>query len=100
LRPFTPRFADFELIFFICFILFRYPLYPKGVEKFRFEYGVFLLNKNIEQLLNARGHGVQDLKNTLPNIHILLEHEAGQRGKRVERGGKADDKDSFEILSP
>lgn len=26
----------------------RFPLYSRGVDKFRYEYGVFLLNKNIE----------------------------------------------------
>jgi hypothetical protein len=28
----------------------RYPLYSKGVDRTRFEYGVFLLNKNLEQV--------------------------------------------------
>ncbi len=27
---------------------FSFPLYAKGVEKYRYEYAVFLLNKNIE----------------------------------------------------
>ena len=27
-----------------------FPLYDKGVERYRFDYGVFLLNKNIEQV--------------------------------------------------
>jgi hypothetical protein len=26
----------------------RFPLYAKGVERYRYEYAVFLLNKNIE----------------------------------------------------
>lgn len=26
----------------------RFPLFSKGVDTYRFEYGVFLLNKNIE----------------------------------------------------
>jgi hypothetical protein len=30
---------------------FRYPLYSKGVDRTRFEYGVFLLNKDVEQVL-------------------------------------------------
>lgn len=29
-------------------MLGRFPLYSKGVDTYRFEYGVFLLNKNIE----------------------------------------------------
>lgn len=27
-----------------------FPLYGKGVDQYRFDYGVFLLNKNIEQV--------------------------------------------------
>lgn len=27
-----------------------FPLYSRGVDRYRFEYGVFLLNKNIEQV--------------------------------------------------
>lgn len=26
----------------------RFPLYSKGIERYRFEYAVFLLNKNLE----------------------------------------------------
>lgn len=28
----------------------RFPLYSKGVERYRFEYAVFLLNKDIEMV--------------------------------------------------
>lgn len=28
----------------------RFPLYTKGVDQYRYEFGVFLLNKNIEQV--------------------------------------------------
>lgn len=49
-----------------------YPLYPAGVPKFRFEYAVFLLNKNIEILLNRLGLRVIDLRQTLPNLKYLL----------------------------
>jgi hypothetical protein len=31
-------------------ICFRFPLFVKGKEKFQFEFGVFLLNKNIAQV--------------------------------------------------
>lgn len=27
-----------------------FPLYGRGVDRYRFDYGVFLLNKNIEQV--------------------------------------------------
>lgn len=29
-------------------VRFRFPLFSKGVDTYRFEYGVFLLNKDIE----------------------------------------------------
>jgi hypothetical protein len=29
----------------------RFPLYAKGVERYRYEYAVFLLNKNIEMVI-------------------------------------------------
>ncbi|KAE8380858.1 UV radiation resistance protein and autophagy-related subunit 14-domain-containing protein [Aspergillus bertholletiae] len=48
-----------------------YPLYPVNVH-YRFEYGVFLLNKNIEFLLNKQGLRVLDIRQTLPNLKYLL----------------------------
>ena len=50
-----------------------YPLFSKGVPRFRFEYGVFLLNKNIQILLeSAFGVRVLDVRQTLPNLKYLL----------------------------
>ncbi|KAK4965388.1 hypothetical protein LTR42_012144 [Elasticomyces elasticus] len=50
-----------------------YPLYSKGVPRFRFEYGVFLLNKDIQILLEgAYGLRVVDIRQTLPNLKYLL----------------------------
>ncbi|KAF2718878.1 hypothetical protein K431DRAFT_273754 [Polychaeton citri CBS 116435] len=50
-----------------------YPLFSKGVPRFRFEYAVFLLNKDIQILLedcfNVR---VMDIRQTLPNLKYLL----------------------------
>ncbi|KAG0251299.1 hypothetical protein BG011_007720 [Mortierella polycephala] len=51
----------------------EFPLYGKGQDKFRFEYGVFLLNKNIDQLLNSQGLQFMDLRQTLPNLRYLME---------------------------
>ncbi|EAW13184.1 putative UV radiation resistance protein (UVRAG) [Aspergillus clavatus NRRL 1] len=48
-----------------------YPLYPVNVQ-YRFEYGVFLLNKDIEFLLNKQGLRVLDIRHTLPNLKYLL----------------------------
>jgi len=67
----------------------EFPMYSKGVERFRFDYAVFLLNKNIEQLLNARGYGVQDLRQTLPNFQLLLENEIFIRNRKLEKSDKA-----------
>ncbi|CAO3614190.1 unnamed protein product [Cunninghamella blakesleeana] len=50
-----------------------FPLYGKGVDKYRFEFGVFLLNKNIEQMMNSNGLIVMDLRHTLPNIHYFIQ---------------------------
>ncbi|KAM5445431.1 hypothetical protein MaudCBS49596_007490 [Microsporum audouinii] len=48
-----------------------FPLYPTNTQ-YRFEYGVFLLNKNIEYLMNRLGLRVLDLRQTLPNLKYLL----------------------------
>lgn len=48
-----------------------FPLYPVSVH-YRFEYGVFLLNKDIEFLLNKSGIRGLDIRHTLPNLKYLL----------------------------
>jgi len=52
----------------------KFPLYSRGVDKTRFEYGVFLLNKNLEQLLNSLGMDIISLRHTLPNLQVVLNH--------------------------
>ncbi|KAL8662608.1 MAG: hypothetical protein Q9202_004566 [Teloschistes flavicans] len=49
-----------------------FPLHPKGTAKYRFEYGVFLLNTDIELLMSKQGVRVVDLRHTLPNLKYLL----------------------------
>ncbi|KAL7408825.1 hypothetical protein BDY24DRAFT_419433 [Mrakia frigida] len=49
-----------------------FPLYSKGVEKYRFEYAVYLLNKDIESLMIDRAIRIMDLRHTLPNLMNLL----------------------------
>ncbi|KAF5312663.1 hypothetical protein D9619_003097 [Psilocybe cf. subviscida] len=49
-----------------------FPLYSKGVDTYRFEYGVFLLNKNIEILMSERDLRALDIRHTLPNLKNLL----------------------------
>ena len=50
----------------------RFPLYATGVERYRFEYAVFLLNKDIEQIMQAQNVVLLDLRQTLPNLKNLL----------------------------
>ncbi|KAL5534614.1 hypothetical protein ACEPAG_1077 [Sanghuangporus baumii] len=49
-----------------------FPLYSKGVDTYRFEYAVFLLNKDIEMLMAERNLRALDLRHTLPNVKNLL----------------------------
>ncbi|KAK5047085.1 hypothetical protein LTR84_007028 [Exophiala bonariae] len=49
----------------------RYPLHPTSVP-YKFEYGVFLLNKDIEFLMSKSGLRVLDIRHTLPNLKYLL----------------------------
>lgn len=49
-----------------------FPLFSKGVDTYRFEYGVFLLNKNIELLMSDRDLWALDMRHTLPNLKNLL----------------------------
>lgn len=50
----------------------HFPLYSRGVDRTRFEYAVFLLNKNIEQLLHSQQLEIITLRHTLPNLHRLM----------------------------
>lgn len=49
-----------------------FPLYARGVDRYRFDYGMFLLNKDIEQLMLENGIVVLDIGQTLPNLKNLL----------------------------
>lgn len=49
-----------------------FPLYQKGAVTYRFEYGVFLLNSDIELLMSKQGSRMVDLGHTLPNLKYLL----------------------------
>jgi hypothetical protein len=62
-----------------------YPLYMKNVVRYRFEYGVFLLNKNIEILSNALGLRPVDIRHTLPNIKYLLYIATAGKGELPSR---------------
>jgi hypothetical protein len=62
-----------------------YPLYMKGVVRYRFEYGVFLLNKDIEILSNALGLRPIDIRQTLPNLKYLLYVATAGKGELPAR---------------
>ncbi len=49
----------------------KYPLYPTNVA-YKFEYAVFLLNKDIEFLMCKAGLRILDIRHTLPNLKYLL----------------------------
>lgn len=49
----------------------RYPLHPTNIA-YKFEYAVFLLNKDIEFLMNKASLRVLDIRHTLPNLKYLL----------------------------
>lgn len=62
-----------------------FPLYMKGVTRFYFDYGVFLLNKDIEILSNALGIRVVDIRHTLPNLKYLLYVATAGKGELPAR---------------
>ena len=62
----------------------RYPLYPITVP-YKFEYGVYLLNKDIESLMNKQGLRVLDIRHTLPNLKYLLFVLTAGTGELAER---------------
>lgn len=49
-----------------------FPLYRKASLAYRFDYGVFLLNKDIELLMARQGLKILDVRHTLPNLKYLL----------------------------
>ena len=57
----------------------RFPLYLKGREKYEFDYGVYLLNKNVAQLRHHCGLTTRDLRTTLANIRSLLQLRLGAK---------------------
>ncbi|KAI9750037.1 MAG: hypothetical protein M4579_006631 [Chaenotheca gracillima] len=68
-----------------------FPLYPgRSTVPYRFEYGVFLLNKDLERLMATKGLKALDLRQTLPNLKYLLEVMRGDESGVVperKRGG-------------
>ena len=57
------------------FLLFSFPLFPRGSEKEVFMYAVYLLNKDVCQLRQYSGIGASksNFKHTLPNLKSLVD---------------------------
>ncbi|RMY08151.1 hypothetical protein D0867_09120 [Hortaea werneckii] len=63
-----------------------YPLHTKSVPRFRFEYAVFLLNKDLQILLeNAFAVRVLDIRHTLPNLLYLFYVATAGKGELPAR---------------
>ncbi|KAL8712107.1 MAG: hypothetical protein Q9220_003541 [cf. Caloplaca sp. 1 TL-2023] len=62
-----------------------FPLYQKGAVTYRFEYGVFLLNSNIELLMSRQGIRIVDLRHTLPNLKYLFTVLTSSSGDQLRR---------------
>ncbi|KAL1123920.1 hypothetical protein AAG570_001690 [Ranatra chinensis] len=65
-----------------------FPLYARSKDKYVFDYGVYLLNKNIAQLRWTCGLNTSDLRLTLPNLKTLMTLNKSQNlntGLRSER---------------
>ena len=63
----------------------HFPLYIKGAVRFRLDYGVFLLNKDIEALAESQGLKTLDIRQTLPNLCYLLYVCSAGAGELPER---------------
>ncbi|KAL9076860.1 MAG: hypothetical protein Q9157_003527 [Trypethelium eluteriae] len=62
-----------------------FPLFTKGAVRYRFEYGVFLLNKDIEILLDRFSLRIMDIRQTLPNLKYLLYVATAGKGELPAR---------------
>ena len=63
----------------------EFPLFVKGAVRYRFEYAVFLLNKDLEILLNRFGLRIMDIRQTLPNLKYLLYVATAGKGELPAR---------------
>ena len=61
----------------------EFPLYLKGKDRSAFEHGVLLLNKNIQQLVDACMTLQYDAGSTLENLHLLILHYTNQNENHV-----------------
>nr|CAD7256219.1 unnamed protein product [Timema shepardi] len=82
----------------------EFPLFSRGKDKLQFNYGVYLLNKNIAQLRWYCGVPTQDLRATLPNLATLLSVKPGpsllELGQQTLSGSSLDLRSSSQNPSP
>lgn len=62
-----------------------FPLFETGAVAYRFEYGVFLLNSDIELLMSRQGAKAVDLRDTLPNLKYVLTVLTAGKGELPSR---------------
>ena len=58
-----------------------FPLYQQGVQSKRFRWAIYLLNKDIEELMQQSGCKVMDPRTTLANLKYLLSVLASGKGE-------------------
>ena len=101
--PPTPYLSNSSIHDPISFMLPQrtYPLHPVNAN-YRFEYGVFLLNKDIEFLLSRQGLRIIDLRHSLPNLKYLmyLLTSAGPVVDAGRRAGSGSIRGLFPMLRP
>ena len=59
--------------------LHRFPLFSKNRERYQFDYGVYLLNKNVAQLRHYCSLPTTDLRATLQNLMTLMQLKLGAK---------------------
>lgn len=63
-----------------------FPLFTKGAVRFRFEYGLFLINKDVQLLLEGGWNvRVLDIRQTLPNLLLALHCATAGEGELPAR---------------
>jgi UV radiation resistance-associated gene protein len=62
-----------------------FPLYQQGTQSKRFRWAIYLLNKDIEELMQQSGCKVMDPRNTLANLKYLLTVLASGKGEMPSR---------------
>lgn len=67
-----------------------FPLYPRGTDRYRFEYAVFLLGKDLEQICQQSKSSLQvkDARNLVANLVRFLNMHTNDSGLDAANGVK------------